>query len=264
MKHMNHYGPWALVAGAAEGIGWAFSEQLAGMGLNLVMVDHNSDALLNAAGRIRETYSVEVLELHVDLADEKLVDLLRDKAGHLEINLLVYNAAQSFPGPFLKQSPDNYRKVIATNCTGPVMLTHYLGSLMAGRGKGGIILMSSMAALQGSPWLSVYGSSKAFNLVLGESLHAELKTRGVDVTVCLPGATRTPAYLSSKPGDTGPTSLEMEPGDVARAALGALGKKPVVVAGTKNRFFSFIMSRILSRKIALSIMASQTGKMFND
>ena len=70
---------------------------------------------------------------------------------------------------------------------------------MARRGRGGILLMSSMAGFQGSALVATYSATKAFDLVLGESLWEELRERGVDVLSCCAGATRTPNYVASRP-----------------------------------------------------------------
>ena len=68
------------------------------------------------------------------------------------------------------------------------------------RGRGGIILMSSLTSSQGSPLVANYGATKAWNLILAELLWYELKGLGVDIIACAAGATDTPGYRQSLPG----------------------------------------------------------------
>ena len=71
---------------------------------------------------------------------------------------------------------------------------------MAARGRGGILLMSSLAGGQGTPIVAAYAASKAFEIVLAEGLWDELRPAGVDVLACRAGPTRTPSYEASAPG----------------------------------------------------------------
>ncbi len=97
---------------------------------------------------------------------------------------------------------------------------------MARRGRGGIILLASGTALQGSPRYANYAATKAFNLVLGESLWYEFKGHGVDVLSFVPGPTNTPGLRTSVKGlkegvAVGPIRL---PGETAEYAVAALGR----------------------------------------
>jgi hypothetical protein len=87
----------------------------------------------------------------------------------------------------------------AVNMLTPIGLTHHFGDHMLKDGRGGIVLMSSLAGFQGSGFLSTYAATKAFNRILAESLWYEWKSRGVDVIGCCAGATMTPNYIDSKP-----------------------------------------------------------------
>lgn len=256
------YGPWALVAGSAEGIGLEFCRLIAASGISIVMVDRDRHKLDRAIAGITPPEGTRLIPLVADLADESILEILLGATSDIEIGLVVCNAAKSHLGPFVEAAPSAYREIVATNCTAPLLLSRHFGKLMAERGRGGIILMSSLSAFQGSPFIAAYGATKAFNLVLGEGLWSELSPQGVDVTVCAPGATRTPAYLASKPEWLTPSVPEMEPHEVAREALAALGKKPLIIPGRVNRLAYGFMSRLIPRTWALAIMKSTTEKMF--
>ena len=120
-----------------------------------------------------------------------------------EINLIVYNAAQSYIGPFIKNTLQNHSRMAQVNMITPLNILHVFGEKMVDKGKGAIILMASLAGFQGSGYLSVYAATKAFNRILAESLWYEWKNSGVDVIACCAGATATPGYKKSNPEKTG-------------------------------------------------------------
>ena len=115
--------------------------------------------------------------------------------------------------------------------------------------------MASLSAFQGSAYISTYAATKAFNIVLAEGLWEEWRRRGVDLLVCVAGAVRTPNYVASEPEQTGRFSdSTMEPEDVVREALAALGRRPYVIPGRMNRAASFIIRHLLPRKLAVQFM----------
>jgi short-subunit dehydrogenase len=252
------YGTWALVAGASEGLGAAFARQLAGRGLNVVLVARRAELLAQLADELRAG-GRDVRTVALDLGARDLSERLAEATRGLEIGLVVYNAAYSLIGEFASQSLDDKLRVLDVNCRGPLIVAHALGGPMAERGRGGIILMSSLAGTQGSPHISTYAASKAFNLVLGEGLWDELGARGVDVLTCRAGATRTPNYVASKPRSAG--APVMEPEAVAAAAIAALGKKPSMIPGWGNRAAAAFMG-VLPRKAAIRLMGNATRKMY--
>src|SRR5262249_60061452 len=127
--------------------------------------------------------------------------------------LLVYNAAIGTVSRFLDLDAAHMQAMLDVNCRGAMLLARALAPAMVSRGRGGIVLMSSMSGNFGSEQLAVYAASKAFLLVLGEALWAELRPYGVDVLVVQPGSTRTPGWQSSQPAERrGPRPHPMEPG----------------------------------------------------
>jgi uncharacterized protein len=253
------YGPWALVAGASAGLGEAFARLLAARGVHLILLARRLDALERLAAELRALHRVEIRVAAVDLADPGLDAAVARLAAGLEVGLLVYNAAHSVIGPFVDRPLAEHLRVVDVNVRGPLVLAHALGRAMAGRGRGGIVLMTSLAGSQGNPLLASYAASKAFNLVLAEGLWAELRGRGVDVVACRAGATRTPGYAASRPRRSVPL---MEPEDVALGALDALGRGPSAVAGALNRVAAFAFSRLLPRRAAIHIMGRATRRLY--
>ena len=261
MSFQNQYGQWALVAGASEGLGAGYAKELASRGLNLVLVARRSELLQTLSMQISETYHVQIITLALDLSSPESLDQILQATNELEIGLLVYNAAYSAVGPFLDTALDGHIRELNTNIRAPLYLTYLLGQRMLARGHGGIVLMSSLSAYQGSAYISAYAATKAFNIVLAEGLWEEWRTRGVDVLVCVAGAVKTPNYLASEPEKTGgPGDMTMAPAIVVREALNTLGRQPYVIPGRMNRVSSFVMRHLLPRKSAIKFM----GKVLRD
>jgi short-subunit dehydrogenase len=255
----GRYGPWALVAGASAGLGEAFARLLAARGLHLVLLARREEALARLAADLQSAHGVEVRTAALDLGRGDLAAVVERATAGAEVGLLVYNAAHSAIGPFLERSLEDHLKVVDVNVRGPLVLAHLLGGAMARRGRGGLLLMTSLAASQGNPLLASYAASKAFELVLAEGLWAELRAGGVDVLACRAGATRTPGYAASRPRRPVPL---MEPEEVARQALAALGRGPSAVPGALNRVAAFAFQRLLPRRASIGIMGRATRRLY--
>jgi short-subunit dehydrogenase len=234
----GRYGPWALIAGASEGLGAAFAKCLAEKGIHLILIARRAEPLETLAVALREAHAVDIMTKSLDLADEEaLVSFI----GTLEtdLGLIICNAAYSAVGGFLETPAEQLKQIVGVNVTAPLLITRLLAPRLLTRGRGGVILMSSLAGNQGSANIATYAASKSFNTVLAEGLWQELKRAGIDVVApCAPGT--------------------MDADDVASQALAALGHRPVVVPGRFNQFALFLMRRLLPRKTAIRLMSSST------
>lgn len=259
----KRYGPWAIVAGASEGLGLAFAEALARRGLNLMLIARRAAVLNDAAQSLEDRFRVEVESHVLDLSGRGAAERCHALGAGRDIGLVIYNAAYSLIGPFLEQSLGERLKELDVNCRGPLSFAHRFGEAMTRRGRGGVVLVSSLAGFQGSALVANYAATKAYNLVLGEGLWDEFRGRGVDVLVCCAGATRTPNYRRSTPPDRESRFVPVQaPEAVAEEALDALGKKPVVIPGRANRWVSSFMRRVLSRRRATIVMGRNTRKLY--
>jgi short-subunit dehydrogenase len=257
------YGSWAIVAGASEGLGAAYARELAARGLNLLLVARREELLRSLASELSGQHGVETKTLVLDLASADAAGQVARAASDLETGLLVYNAAFSAIGPFLARPWEDHTRELQTNAFTPLKLIHCFGERMVRRGCGGILLMSSLSAFQGSAYISTYAATKAFNIVLAEGLWEEWRARGVDVLVCVSGAVRTPSYLASEPARTGGLGdRTMSPEQVVREALEALGKGPYVIPGRVNRLASFVMRHLLPRRAAVRLMGRVLRRMY--
>ena len=261
----ERYGPWALVTGAAEGLGAAFARSAGARGLSVVLVDRKADRLTEVAAGIATRHGVGTRPVVQDLAEPGFADRLDEATADLEVGLVVCAAGLSLIGELVDQTEPALDEILATNCRSTLLLARRHGRTMAARGRGGLVIVSSMSALQGTALVAAYAATKAFDLVLGEALWEELGRRGVDVLVSLPGPTRTPGWERSRPRPGGLlTPRVMEPEQVVEEALDALGRgRPSLVAGAANRAAALLTSRLMPRGLAVRTVGSATRRLYS-
>ncbi len=177
---------------------------LAQRGLNVIPIARRKERLDNLSTEIQQKYGVEVKPLVLDLASTDALENFRKETDGLEVGLLIYNVGLSLIGTFLHRTLEEHETILNTNCRTQLLLTHYFGAKMKERGKGGIIIMSSLAGFQGTAMVAHYAATKAYNRVLAEGLWEEFKPYSVDVLSACAGATATPNYLNSKPKKLNP------------------------------------------------------------
>lgn len=258
-KFAGQYGPWALVAGASSGLGEAYAYAAAERGLNVALVARREELLKSLAKSLEIRYKVQTRVLTADLGDTARLNSIDEKTRDLDIGLLIYNAAYSLVGPFTGHTAEDHLKEIDVNTKGPLMLSYLFGERFIKRGKGGILLMSSLSSSQGSPFVLNYAATKAWNRVFAEGLWYEWKPKGVDVLSCVAGVVDTPNYRASAPAKP---MKGMKPIAVARKALKALGKKPVVIPGIGNGLAEAFLRHFLPRKLAVLILGKTLQGMY--
>ena len=226
------YGSWAVIAGGSDGIGAAFAEELSRRGLNIVLVARNEEKLAAKSEELSRSSDAEIRTLSIDLTRADLAETIDRETLSLDVGLLIYNAGSGRDmGPFLDRSADTWLRQVDLACRGPLALAHAFAKRFRDRGRGGIILMSSLSSLSGSAYTATYAAAKAFDTILGEGLWQELAPHGIDVLSCLAGATDTETYRE----DTGGSPDAMRASDVAVGSLDFLGRGPHYVPGDGNR-----------------------------
>jgi short-subunit dehydrogenase len=221
MDFAERYGPWAVVAGASEGVGASLARLLGERGVNVVLVSRRQSALDEVAA----TVATETRTVVIDLSEADAASTLAKEVADLEVGLVVYNAgADPYMAKFADKPVETWQEMVTRNCVTVVGVTHHFGTQMVGRGRGGIVLVTSGAAWAGGGHLAIYGASKAFDLVLAESLWAEMGPAGVDVLAMVLGQTDTPAFRRILNGRESPGMAD--PDDVARDMLDHLADGP--------------------------------------
>ncbi len=257
----ERYGPWALVVGASDGIGAAFATALAKRGLNLVLVARRRPQLEELATRLRTTRGVETRVMVTDVGTPDGVDAVaRTKE---DIGMLVCNAALGPVSPYLELTLDQLDAMLDLNCRAAAHIAHAIGARLVTRGRGGVILLSSMAGNQGAAQIAHYAATKAYLRVLAEGLWAEWRPSGVDVLACCPGLVMTPTFARTNPAPLGRlVPPPMNADDVVRETLAALGRQPVVIPGRRNRFVASLAARLMPRRALVAQASKQTRAMY--
>jgi len=228
----ERFGPWAAIAGGSDGIGRAFAEVLAERGLHLVLIARDPAKLEATARAIREAHGVEVRVASIDLTGADLEREVAEALDGIDLGLFIYNAGSGRGmGPFLESDASHWLHQMELSCRGPLLLSHGVGRRLCDRGRGGLVIMSSLSSLCGSAYTTTYAASKAFDTILAEGLWQEFGPRGVDVVGCLAGSTDTETFRE----DTGGSEDAMDPRDVALETLAFLGRGPTFVPGAANR-----------------------------
>ena len=257
----HRYGPWALVTGASSGIGEQFAYALAAQGFHLVLVARRTERLESLARTLHAQHGTQCDVVCADLATDAGLTRTTAASDTRDIGLLIANAGFGLKGEFLDQPLSRLREMVRLNCEAPLILAHHVGATMRTRGRGGIIVTSSAAAFQGTPSTSVYGATKAFELLLAEGLWDELRTHHIDVLAVCPGATDTEGPRNSGVIDAKVPGGIMLPATVVEVALGALGKRSYVVPGLVNRLATLgtrLIPRAISTYLAGRIMRRVT------
>ena len=258
----EQFGDWAIIAGAAGGIGAAFSELLAQRGCNLVMVDQNQQLLSSVAKQLRSQYGIKTLEKDIDLQS---VDAWREILALLngiDCRLMVYVPAYGPVKPFHQNSTEELDRYVDLNARTPLKLVHAFSQLVPKGRTAGIILMSSLAGVVGAIHEAPYSATKSFSIQLSEALFHELKAKGISILTSCAGMTDTPTFWSAKPVIQGNWPGVMSPYDVAEHALKNLGKKPVCIPGWRNRLSYFILTQLMTRKLATRMVSASMLKIF--
>ena len=253
---------YALVTGASRGIGRAISLLLAQRGYDLLLVARSEDQLAALAQEIAQKHQRQAQVLPLDLAAAGAAETVATWAlGHTEqLAILVNNAGYGLWGRFEQLGLTEQQNMLQLNMTLPVGLTHALLPAMHKAPKAYILNVSSTAAYQAVPSLSLYAASKSFLLSFSRGLRYELKSSNVSVTCLCPGATTTAfadrAGMGAELQATA-NKVSMTPEAVAEAAVaGLLAGEAEIVPGVLNKVSAGLTSFVpkgIVEKIAAGI-----------
>jgi uncharacterized protein len=254
----NTFGPWALITGASSGIGEEFARQLAASGLNLVLVARRLSALEALGSELAQTFGISYRTVELDLTSDDFLNEIEKVTRDLDIGLVISNAGSMIPGDFLTVDQRIWQQDLRLNAKAHLDLAHHFGHHLAQRARGGLLLVSSTAGLQGIPFSAEYAAAKAYVLTLGEALHIEFQKKGVHVTVLLPGATDTPLMAAS---GFNPDTLPVKPMStkqcVAEGLAALSANRTTHIAGRLNR----VLAAVIPRPLAIRMYGSLTQQL---
>lgn len=233
-----------LLTGAGAGIGRACACELAARGARLLLADIDEAGLDGTRALLRERGN-EATCFTTDLASLAAVDRLADEAlAHAgRIDVLYNNAGVMVAAQVLDTQWSDYEHLAAVNLWAPLRLTHRLLPAMLERGSGHIAVTASLNGLVTAPGTAGYGLTKAGLIAWYEALRAELRGRGIGITVVCPGFVRTGLFEAGRSRDprflertrNAPAFVGLRPEKVARHAVRAIeGGRPVVHLGAER------------------------------
>src|SRR4029453_17963545 len=189
----NVAGKWALVTGASSGFGIQFATLLAERKANLVLAARRIEPMEQLARGLRQKHGVDAVVEAIDLSVPGAAADLKarlDQRG-ITVDVLVNNAGYGLYGSFVEQPLEEIVRMLQLNMIALTELTHIFARDMVKRETGHVLLVASLLGYQATPCYAASAATKAYVLLFGEALHAELKTTGVGVTVVSPGPTST-------------------------------------------------------------------------
>ena len=191
-KIFRNFKAYALITGAASGMGRIYAQRLSGMGYNLVLVDINGKGLEETAAMVSK--DAKVLTVVQDLSLQDAADRIYDitEAAGCEVEVLVNNAGVMYCQGMAQTSERMLKLIMSVHMTTPLMLCRkYVGG-MKERGCGYILNVSSLAAWMIWPGIGMYGCTKRFVKDYSRELRIECQKTGVSVTNAYFGAVDTP------------------------------------------------------------------------
>lgn len=245
----------ALITGASFGLGFEFADIFAKEKYNLVIVARNKKKLEDVALELRKKYDIEVTIIVADLSNvnspKRIYDEISEKG--IKIDVLVNNAGSGKYGFFADSQDASSIDMINLNITSVTLLTKYFLTDMVKRHSGKILIVSSIGAFQPNPFGSVYGATKAYELLLAESLSGELINSGVTISALCPGPTKTEFATRAGKKDA---KFAMDARTVALEGYkGMMQGKLIIIPSIKYKIEVF-----LAKLLPAKIIASYVGK----
>lgn len=199
----------------------------------MVLIGRHHADLVKAADDLATSHGVQTRVIAADLAQAEGCAVVCERTQDIDPGLVVLNAGDGCKGEFSGHALADEQRVVYLNVLATLELSHAFARRLEGRKRGGLIIVSSMLAYQGAPFAANYAATKAYGLVLAESLHFELRRHGVDVLAVAPGPTTTgaPDRVDRRHF---PAQQLCTARQVVDTALGALGRRASVVPGALN------------------------------
>ncbi|MFA5327069.1 MAG: SDR family oxidoreductase [Prolixibacteraceae bacterium] len=248
----------ALVTGAASGLGFEFSKLLAHDNYDLILIDFDEKRLLEASVNIEKQYPVQIQKLIFDLSQPGVANEIYSEINGKNIDVLINNAGFGLFGLFNETAWEIEESMIHLHVLTLTRLTKLIIKDMIRNRSGKILNVSSLAAFQPGPLMSVYFATKAYILSFSEALANETKGTGVTVTVLCPGQTKTNfENVSAVNSNTKVSKVKLftaDPAKVARYGYDSMNAgKTTAIPGTMNKITAFF-SRHIPRNLNASLV----------
>lgn len=216
------------------------ARRLAELGCAVVLVARRRPRLEELATELAERHGIETRVVAADLATGDGVERVLEATRPLDVGLLAACAGFGTSGPLVDGDLADELAMVDVNCRAVAALSHDFARRLVARGRGGLVLMSSIVAFQGVPRAANYAATKAYVQSLAEGLRVELAPRGVDVVASAPGPTRS--------GFADRADMRMDravdAATVARETLTALGRRTTVRPGLLSKLLGYALAML--------------------
>jgi len=248
---------YAVVTGAAEGLGRAFAIELSKRSVNCILIDVSKKKLEALSYYINLNFKVSSVAIMADLTDiDQLKKISCNIKEKYKISLLINNAGVGGTKRMEDASIAYINKIIQLNVMATSVLTHQLLPNLKQRDKAYILNVSSMAAFSPIGYKTVYPASKAFIQSFSRGLYQELKQSNVFVSVVNPGPMKTNKDVTeriNKQGFLGKVGL-LSPEKVAEISIRQLLKKDSMIILNKMNAFNWMLTKILPMGVKLPLL----------
>jgi len=218
---VNVFGARVLLTGASGGIGPTIARALGARGARLVLSGRRVEALEELAGDLDATV------IPADLADRSAPERLAEKAG--DVDVFVSNAALPADGPVGDYTPEQIDRALDVNLRAPIFLARALTEGMVARGRGHIVLMSSIGGMATTPGSALYSATKFGVRGFGLALRQDLIGTGVGVTLIHPAFIDEAGMFAESGVKLPPGAPTRSPSDVAAAVVRAIERGPAEI-----------------------------------
>ena len=239
-RFTSRYGPWAVITGASDGIGREIARSAAARGSNVVLIARRRERLAELSHELESAHGVQTRVLAVDLNKASGVKTVIRETDELDVGLLAAGAGFGTSGPFIEIPIEDERAMLELNCGAVLSLTHHFARRFATRGRGGIVLLSSIVAFQGVPRAAHYAATKAWVQTLAEGLRQELGPKGVDVIASAPG----PVASGFAERANMRMGAALRPQQIGAATLDALGRRTTVRPGWLSKLLGYSLATL--------------------
>lgn len=184
---------YALITGAASGMGRIYAHRLHEMGYGIVAVDIRREELEKLTDELAGSES-RVLPICIDLSKVDAAARIAALTKDLDVGILINNAGMIKVAPTAAVPSDRLAAMMGLHCTTPLLLCHEFVPRMQAAGSGYVLNISSICAWMDWPLIGMYGNTKRFVKGYSRSLRLECAGSGVSVTTALFGAVDTPLF----------------------------------------------------------------------
>ena len=237
---LKKYGKWAVVTGATDGIGKEYAKQLAGEGLNVVLISRSKEKLEAVACEIRSLSQVETLTIVYDFTDIEGFEALGEILNGLDIGILINNVGMAYGRPLKMLHQCNIDKlsdIMKVNTFSVLHMTHMIQKGMMKRKRGAIVHISSGSIFLTAATLNVYPATKMFVLKLAESLQLECEGL-VDHQVL------TTMYVESNMSQVKSTVTVPSAADYVTSAIRTIGVAPVTCGYPSHEIVYLVLTLV--------------------